>query len=362
MNRPTCIVVLAAGEGTRMRSDRPKPLHVVGGRPLVYYVLDAIEIEGVLATVVVVGHQAAWVEKVLRERSSRIPTRFVEQFEQLGTGHAVSVALAAVSEVMGDDDGDVVIVPSDTPLLRRVTMAELVQRHRASDSAISVLTAHLADPTGYGRIVRARDGSIERIVEQRDATALEREITEVNTSIMVVRASLLGPALRRVDRRNAQREYYLTDVVAVLHDAGHLVQAVVLEDPAEATGVNDREQLAVAEAVMRGRINRGWLQRGVTIWDPSTTYVDADVELAPGASLLPGTVLRGRTVVETGASIGPNAHLVDSRVGQNARIGAVEADRSVIGAAASVGSYCVLGPGSQVAPGEVVAPGTHRPS
>ena len=343
-----------------MRSDRPKPLHVVGGRPLAYFVMDATDFEGVRATVVVVGHQARWVEKVLGERPSGVPIRFVEQFEQLGTGHAVSVAMPTVSEVAGEDDIDVVIVPSDTPLLRRETMANLVSRHRESAAAITVLSAHLSDPTGYGRIIRARDGSIERIVEERDASPDERRVTEVNTAIMVVRASLLGPALRRVDRRNAQREYYLTDVVSVLHDAGHLASAVVLDDPLEAMGVNDREQLAAAESVMCERINRRWLRAGVTIWDPATTYIDADVELATGVSLLPGTVLRGRTVVGAGTSIGPNAHVTDSSIGENVRIGTVELDRVVVGDSATVGSFSVLGPNSEVARGEVVAPGSHR--
>ncbi len=344
-----------------MRSDRPKPLHVLSGRPLAYFVLDATDLDGVRATVVVVGHQARWVEKVLGQRPSGVPVRFVEQFEQLGTGHAVSAAMPTVTEVAGEDDLDVVIVPSDTPLLRRETMADLVQRHRESGAAITVLCANLADPTGYGRIVRARDGSIERIVEERDATDDERRLTEVNTAIMVVRASLLGPALRRVDRRNAQREYYLTDVVSVLHDAGHLASAVVLEDPLEATGVNDREQLAAAESVMRERINRRWLRAGVTIWDPATTYIDADVELTAGVSLLPGTVLRGRTVVGVGSSIGPNAHVCDAVIGREVRLGTVEVDRSVVGDSAIVESFSVLGPGSEVAVGEVIAAGTHRP-
>lgn len=343
-----------------MRSDRPKPLHVVGGRPLAYFVMDATEFEGVRATVVVVGHQARWVEKVLGERPSGVPVRFVEQFEQLGTGHAVAVAMATVTEVAGQDDIDVVIVPSDTPLLRRETMTNLVSHHRDSGAAITVLSAVVSDPAGYGRIIRARDGSIERIVEERDATSEQRRVTEVNTAIMVVRSSLLGPALRRVDRRNAQREYYLTDVVSVLHDAGHRADAVVLDDPAEAMGVNDREQLAAAESVMRGRINRRWLGEGVTIWDPSTTYIDVDVELAAGVSLLPGTVLRGRTVVGAGSSIGPNAHVSDSSIGENVRLGTVELDRAVVGDGASVGSFSVLGPGTEVARGEVVAAGTHR--
>ncbi len=343
-----------------MRSPRPKPLHLLGGRPMAYYVLDATALDGVRATVVVVGFEAAWTEKVLREWPLDANLRFVEQREQLGTGHAVSVALPAVAEALGDLDGDVIIVPGDTPLLRRETMATLVAQHRESGAGLSVLTAQLTDPSGYGRVVRAKDGSVARIVEERDATASERAITEINTAIMVVRANLLGPGLRRVGRQNAQQEYYLTDLVAVLHDAGHATKAVALEDPAEAAGVNDRAQLAAAEAVVRARVADGWLRRGVTIWDPSATYIDPDVELGDGVSLLPGTVLRGHCVVGGGATIGPNAHLIDCRVGPDARLGAVEADRAIVGERAVVGSFSVLGSGSVVAPGEVLAPGSHR--
>ncbi len=327
---------------------------------MAYYVLDATALDDVCATVVVVGFEAAWTEKVLRERPGDATLRFVEQREQLGTGHAVAVALPAVTEALGDDDGDVVIVPGDTPLLRRETMARLVAQHRRSGAALSVLTAVLPDPSGYGRIVRAKDGSIARIVEEGDATPAERSIAEVNTAIMVVRSNLLGPGLRRVGRQNTQQEYYLTDLVAVLHDAGHAVQAVVLEDPAEASGVNDRVQLAAAEAVVRARVADAWLRRGATIWDPSVTYIDPDVQLGDGVSLLPGTVLRGHCVIGPGATIGPNAHLIDCRVGSDARLGTVEATRAVIGDGAVVGSFSVLDAGSVVASGEFVAPGSYR--
>ncbi len=345
-----------------MRSPRPKPLHLLGGRPMVYYVLDATALDGVLATVVVVGFEATWTEKVLRQRHSDVPLRFVEQVEQLGTGHAVAVALPTVAEVLDDADGDVVIVPGDAPLLRRSTMADLVTRHRERGAALSVLTATVADPSGYGRIVRAKDGSVARIVEERDATQSERAILEVNTAIMVVRSNLLGPGLRRVDRQNAQQEYYLTDLVAVLHEAGHATYAVALDDAGEAFGVNDRAQLAAAEAVVRARVAGEWLRRGVTIWDPATTYIDPDVELGDGVSLLPGTVLRGHCVVGAGASIGPNAHLLDCRVGADARLGTIEGERAVVGAGAVVGSFSVLAPGTEVAPGAVVGPGSHLPA
>jgi len=335
-----------------MRSARPKPLHQICGRPMTLYVLDAVA--DVRATVVVVGHGATWVEKELSARAHARHLTFVEQSEQLGTGHAVAVALPTVNDELGASDGDVLIVPGDTPLLRRSTVNELLAHHRKSQAALSVLTAEVDDPSGYGRILRGRDGAPVGIVEQRDASADELLITEINTSIMVVRANVLGPALRRVGRQNAQHEYYLTDLVAVLHDAGHLINAVVLDDPLEASGVNDRSQLADVETEVRRRINERWMQRGVTMWDPATTYVDAEVELAAEVSLLPGTVLKGHCVVGHGARIGPNAYLRDVSVGENARLGTVEAVNVRIGADARVTSHTVLAAGSEVPAGAVV--------
>lgn len=340
-----------------MRSARPKPLHHLCGRPMVLYVLDAAAHEDVRATVVVVGHDATWVEKEISERRSPdARLTFVEQREQLGTGHALGVALPSLDDAFGDDDGDVVIVPGDAPLLRRASIAHLLAAHRERGAALTMLGATLEDPTGYGRLLHAKDGTLERVVEESDATAEERRINDVNTSVIVVRQSLLGPALRHLDRRNAQEEYYLTDLVSVLHDLGHLTTSVMLEDPTEGSNINDRRQLARAEAVMRRRINDQWLTRGVTMWSPENTYVDADVELAAEVSLLPGTVLRGRCVVARGAEIGPNALLRDVEVGEGAVVGAVEATRVRIGAEARVGSFVVLAPGADVAPGEVVTP------
>ena len=359
--RPTCVVVLAAGEGTRMRSSRPKPLHHICGRPMVLYVLDAAAQENVMATVVVVGHGATWVEKSVSERAREdVRITFVEQHEQLGTGHAVSVALPTLSEAMNGADGDVLILPGDTPLLRQSTIARLLEQHREKDAAITVLTAVVDDPSGYGRIIHAKNGSISRIVEEKDATAEERAVTEINTSIMVVKESLLGPALRRVDRQNAQNEYYLTDLISVLFETGHVTQSFLLDDVTEAQGVNDRLQLATAEIAMRDRINERWMKRGVTMWDPSQTYIDADVELAQEVSLLPGTVLKGKCIIARGAQIGPHANLNNVVVGENAHVGTVDAQDAKIGSDATVSSFVVLGSGTEILSGEFVAPFEHR--
>jgi bifunctional UDP-N-acetylglucosamine pyrophosphorylase/glucosamine-1-phosphate N-acetyltransferase len=345
-----------------MRSTRPKPLHHLCGRAMVRYVLDASVQENVRATIVVVGRQATWIEKELSEgvRPGRTLS-FVEQHDQLGTGHAVSVALGAIDDAIGDTDGDVLILPADTPLLRRSSVTQLLERHRERQAALTVLSARLDDPTGYGRLIHAKDGTLECIVEERDASDQERLIDEVNTSIMVVRQSLLGPALRRIDRYNAQHEYYLTDLIAVLHDMGHLTTSWMLDNADEAIGINDRRQLAHAEKVLRTRINDEWMARGVTMWNPDATYVDADVDLSPEVSLLPGTILKGRCIVARGAQIGPNAMLDDVEVGENAIVGAIEAAHVRIGADARVSSFVTLTPGTDVAAGEIVTSLAQRP-
>lgn len=360
MSSPVCVLVLAAGEGTRMRSLRPKPLHHLCGRPMVQHVLDAADRPDVAATVVVVGYGATWVEKSLLTRASDASKlTFVEQHEQLGTGHAVMVAVPTLEDAVGATDGDVIILPGDTPLLRASTVNALLEAHRQSGAGLTVLTAELDDPTGYGRVLYGRDRKLARIVEDRDATAEEREIREINTSIMVVRQSLLGPALRLVNRQNDQNEYYLTDVVSVLYEAGHVTGAFALADPSEAAGVNDRGQLAAAERELRRRINENWMREGVTIWDPEATYVDCDVTLHQDVSILPGTVLKGRCVIGEGAQVGPHAYLTDVEIGANAVVGAIEATGVRIGADATVRSFSVLEPGAVVRSGDTVGPTTH---
>src|SRR5580704_12722951 len=239
-------VVLAAGEGTRMRSERPKPLHLLCGRPMILHVLDAMAEIDVRRVVVVVGHRGEWVTKTLVQHAPpTMQIEFVEQLTRSGTGDALAVGLTGLPD--DDDEGeDVVVLPGDTPLLRPQTLAALVRAHRLEDAGATLLTA---------------------VVENADATDDERAIDEVNTSIYCFRRSILAPTLRRISPANAQGEYYLTDAVAVLHSAGYTVRSLVLPDSIEAAGVNDRAQLAVAEAELRDRINERWMRRGVTMWD-----------------------------------------------------------------------------------------------
>lgn len=350
-----CAVVLAAGEGTRMRSQRPKPLHRLCGRPMVLHVLHAVAQLAPERAVVVVGHGAERVTKAVGEQPPPdLPIDFVEQRVQRGTGDAVLVALTAFPDDDGNDDaGDIIVCPGDTPLLRGPTLAALVRTHRSAGAAATVLTARLDDPSGYGRVVRAKDGRVARIVEQGDGTEDELAVDEINTSIYVFRRSVLAPALRRLSPDNAQGEFYLTDVVSVLHDAGYPVTSMVVDDPMEAAGVNDRAQLAVAEAELRDRINERWMRRGVTMLDPETTYLDTTVELAPDVTLYPGTMLQGRTVIAAGAEIGPNSQLADCLVGERAVVTASVGYTATIGADARVGPWAHLPPGTAIDGGTV---------
>ena len=349
--RPVSAVVLAAGEGTRMRSTTPKVLHPLCGRPMLLHVLDALERLPLQKIVVVVGHAAEHVTKTLQEQLvGDVPVEFVEQHTQRGTGDAASVALTAFADDPDVED-DLIVVAGDVPLLRAETLARLATEHRHADAAASLLTARVADPTGYGRILRDGQGRVERIVEQSDGTADELAIDEVNPSIYCFRRGLLAPALRRLSPENAQGEYYLTDVVAVLRQAGHLVLGVEADDATDAFGVNDRAQLAEAEATLRHRINTGWMRAGVGMTDPERTYVDTTVILAPDVLLLPGTMLSGRTVVGTGSVIGPDCQLVDTVVGDGAVVRQTVARDSEIGDGATVGPYVSLRPGTRLAAG-----------
>ncbi len=347
--RPLAAVVLAAGEGTRMRSTTPKVLHPLCGRPMLLHLLDALVALPLDRVVVVVGHGAERVTKTLQEHlATEMPIEFVEQRVQRGTGDAASVGLTAFPDDV-DGEYDIVILPGDLPLLRPETIADLARRHRESDAAATLLTAVLDDPMGYGRVIRDEQGRIERIVEQTDATPDELAVREVNPSIYCFRRGLLAPALRRLSPENAQGEYYLTDAIAVLRQAGHQVIAIPAADPAETMGVNDRAQLATAARLLRSRINLRWMREGVTMVDPDATYIDATVGLEPDVRILPGTMLEGRTVVGSGAVIGPDTRLVDTIVGVEAVVQNTVAREAEIGDRATVGPYVSLRPGTRIA-------------
>jgi bifunctional UDP-N-acetylglucosamine pyrophosphorylase/glucosamine-1-phosphate N-acetyltransferase len=349
---PLSAIVLAAGEGTRMQSERPKPLHLLCGRPMLRYVLDSLSGCELDRVVIVVGHHAERVTKRLQDDGPDLLISFVEQEVQRGTGDAVSVGLTGFpDDPLDEDDGDVLVLPGDTPLLRPETVAALVALHREADAACTVLSAELDDPTGYGRVVRGRDDRVTRIVEERDADEDERAIREINTSIYCFRRSVLAPALRRTSPENAQGEYYLTDVVEVLASAGYPVASMVVDDAEEAAGINDRVQLAAAEAVLRRRTADHWLRAGVTMVDPERISIDTTVRLGTDVTLFPGTLLQGATVIGDHAEIGPDTRLVDCVVGANARLEQVVGRDAEVGDDAIVGPFAVLEAGSQIPSG-----------
>lgn len=350
-------MVLAAGEGTRMRSARPKPLHLLCGRPMLLHVLDALEGIDLDRTIIVVGHGAEQVTKKVQELApSRLRLAFVEQPVQRGTGDAVLYGLSALDDDDLGESSDLLVLPGDTPLLRPDTIAALVTQHRSSNAVATLLTTRMPDPSGYGRVVRDKNGNITGVVEQRDASPEQLGIDEINTSIYCFHRALLAPALRRLSPQNAQGEYYLTDVIAVLAEAGHPVDALIVDDRSEPAGVNDRAQLAAAEGELRARTNRRWLAAGVNMLEPAQTFVEVTVELAPDVTLFPGAILQGRTVVGPGAEIGPNTRLVDTFVGAGSVVENSVARGAVIGADARVGPYAVLSPGDHINDGQRTGP------
>ncbi|MEO6987276.1 MAG: NTP transferase domain-containing protein [Aquihabitans sp.] len=357
--RKLSAIVLAAGAGTRMKSSRPKPLHRLAGRSMLHYVLGSLADCSTGDVVVVVGHGAERVTKQLQDQNLDVQLTFVEQVHQDGTGDAASVGLTGLPDDdadVGDDDHDVIILPGDMPLLRPETIASLVDSHRRHGAACTVLTAIVPDPGSYGRVVRGKDDQVVKIVERADASPEEVAIDEINTAVYCFKRSVLAPALRRLTPQNAQGEYYLTDVVAVLREAGYHVGAVTVVDPAEAEGINDRVQLAAAEAELRRRTNEGWLKAGVTLVDPASTYLDSTVQLGADVTIFPGTTLQGTTVVGTGAEIGPNTRLVDCIVGEGAVVEQSNGRNADIGAGATVGPFAHLAAGSSVAAGSVTGP------
>ncbi len=331
-----------------MRSSRPKPLHLICGRAMVVHVIHALEKLQPDRTAIVVGHQAEAVTKKVTERAPAwANVAFVEQLVQNGTGDAAAIGMTAFDGDDYDDESTIVILPGDTPLLKVDTLDELVATHVANQNACTLLTSLLDDPTGYGRIVRKKDGQVQRIVEQRDASPDELDIKEWNTGIMCFRRDLLGPALRNLTTDNAQGEYYLTDVVAALADMGHRVGAVQA-DAAETQGVNDRWQLALAERELRNRTNRHWLLNGVTMLDPRQTFIDVNVQIGRDVTLYQGTMLQGSTVVGNGCEIGPDTHLADCVVGDGVVVEHSVGHDARIGDRAVVGPYAHLPAGSTV--------------
>ncbi|WP_093615973.1 bifunctional UDP-N-acetylglucosamine diphosphorylase/glucosamine-1-phosphate N-acetyltransferase GlmU [Streptomyces indicus] len=341
---PAAVVVLAAGEGTRMKSRTPKVLHEICGRTLVGHVVTAARELGPQELVVVVGHGREQVAAHLAEIDPAARTAVQE--EQNGTGHAVRMGLEPLG---GAVDGTVIVVCGDTPLLTGATLKELAGTHVADGNAVTVLTAEMPDATGYGRIVRdGVSGAVTAIVEHKDATESQRAIREINSGVFAFDGRLLADALGKVRTDNSQGEEYLTDVLGILREAGHRVGASVAADHREIAGINNRVQLSEARRILNDRLLTEAMLAGVTIVDPASTFIDATVTFEPDALIHPGTQLHGATHLAAGAEVGPNCRLTDTKVGADARVDNAVAYSSEIGAGASVGPYAYLRPGTKL--------------
>lgn len=345
-NTPLAVVVLAAGQGTRMRSRVPKVLHRIGGRPLVGHVIETARAFAPESVLVVVRHERSQVAEAV----SADDVLVVDQDDVPGTGRAVEIALAAIP----DFTGDVLVLSGDVPLLEASTIESLLDLHRRSAAAATLLSAVLDDATGYGRVIRDASGDVARIVEQKDATPDELAVTEINAGVYVFGAPALRTQIARVGTANAQGEKYLTDVVGMLRGEGEQVTASVAPDAATALGVNDRVQLAEAARTLNARTVRRWQLEGVSILDPQTTWIDVDATLAPDVTVLPNTQILGPTRIESGAVIGPDTSLTSCEVGEDAVVRRADATLAVIGARATVGPYAYLRAGAVLAAGAKV--------
>ncbi|WP_075734688.1 bifunctional UDP-N-acetylglucosamine diphosphorylase/glucosamine-1-phosphate N-acetyltransferase GlmU [Streptomyces acidiscabies] len=341
--RPAAVVVLAAGEGTRMKSATPKVLHELCGRTLVGHVLAAARELDPENLVAVVGHAREQVTAHLAETDGAVRTAVQEQ--QNGTGHAVRMALEELGGTVG---GTVIVVCGDTPLLTGTTLTALAATHHTDGNAVTVLTAEVPDATGYGRIVRDADGAVTAIVEHKDATEDQRAIREINSGVFAFDGNLLTDALKKVRTDNSQGEEYLTDVLGILREAGHRVGASVAGDHREIAGINNRVQLAEARRILNDRLLTQAMLDGVTVIDPATTWVDVTVTFGQDAVVHPGTQLQGTTHIGAGAEVGPGTRLTDTRVGAGARVDNTVALSSTIGENASVGPYAYLRPGTRL--------------
>lgn len=332
-------VVLAAGQGTRMKSKLYKVLHPVCGKPMVQHIVDRLKALEIDEIVVVVGHGAGQVKEQLGES-----VQYAFQEKQLGTAHAVMMS----TEMLQEKQGITVVVTGDTPLIKEETLKRLMEQHIQSGASATILTTVLDDPTGYGRIIRQQDGSVQRIVEHKDASEEERHVQEINTGIFCFDNQKLFTALGQVNNNNVQGEYYLPDVIEILKGQDEVISAYLTADAEDGMGVNDRVQLSQAEQILRKRINEQHMRGGVTIIDPNSTYIEADVVIGADTVLQPGTFLRGKTVIGEDCVIGPQADLKDITVENGVTIQYSVISQSQIRKEATIGPFAYIRPNSEV--------------
>lgn len=332
-------VILAAGEGKRMKSKYPKVSHKLCGKPMVQHVVDSVNAAGICDIVVVVGHMADSVKECIKS-----PVRYALQEKQLGTGHAVMCS----TELIKGFNGTTLVLYGDTPLITESTLKSFISYHKNSGFYCTVMTAIFEDPTGYGRIIKNSCGNIEKIVEHRDASDSEKEIKEINSGLYCFDTQKLIEALKYVKNNNAQGEYYLTDVIGVMRDQGHKVGAYMAEDNTEIMGINSRLQLSEVEGIMRRRILNRLMADGVTIIDPASTYIDAGASIGRDTVILPGTIIEGETVVGEDCEVGPYTRLTDAVIKDRVKIANSVIIKSEVRPGSKVGPFAYIRPDSVI--------------
>ncbi len=332
-------VILAAGKGTRMKSKLHKVLHPVCGKPMVQHVIDNIKAAGVTDIVTIVGYGAEDVKRALADQS-----QFSMQTEQLGTAHAVQMA----AEHLADKEGTTIVICGDTPLISEETIQGFVAHHETTGAKATILSAKTNTPFGYGRIIRDEHGSVERIVEEKDANIEEKLVNEISSGTFCFDNKLLFELLKQVDNDNAQGEYYLPDVIKLLRAQGEIVEAFVTEDFSETLGINDRYNLSIAEQTMRLRINKMHMMNGVTIIDPLTTYIDKDVEIGADTVIEPGVMLKGNTKIGEGVVITAHTTIENSEIKDDVTVKQSYISESFVDERTAIGPFAQLRPGSDV--------------
>ncbi len=343
-HKPAAVILLAAGAGTRMKSKVMKVLHPICGRSMVGHVIAAAQYVDPDHLVAVVGNMREQVGPHILEHAP--DALLAVQETQEGTGHAARVALAALQEKVGTPQGTVIVMFGDTPLMQGQTLAALVDDHAGSGRAVTILTGEVDDPFGYGRVIRDDTGAVTAVVEQKDATPEEAAVREINSGIFAFDGAFLADVLPRLTNDNAKGEYYLTDVVELAHEQGLPVGAYLIDDVIQAEGANDRAQLAGLAAVLNRRVLNDWMRAGVTVVDPTNTWVDVTVRLSPDVTLKPGVQLHGFTSVAEDAVIGPDTTLTDVTVGPGASVVRTHGSEATIGGGATVGPFAYLRPGT----------------
>lgn len=332
-------VVLAAGKGTRMKSETPKALFPVAGKPMLQHIVDTLSKVGASDTYIVVGHGSEQVKQTVAGQIT-----WVEQHEQLGTGHALAQAMP----YLRDFSGEVLVLFGDTPLLTPSSLKGLVDEHRLNRNAATVLSARFPEPAGYGRIIKCDNGCVKAIVEEKDADFHQKEINEINSGTFCLNWTKVGPLLERLNTNNAQGEYYLTDIFALLVLQGEKTGAYVAEDYREVAGVNDRVQLADAEKIMRARTSQELMLAGVSIVDPDCTWIDCGVQIGPDTIIFPNTYISGNTRIGPACRIGPDVTLDSSELGTGVNVRNSVVEQSRIGDETSIGPFAYIRPGTEL--------------